>query len=216
MSSRFSRRAVFPGLGLLIMSSVLLSACASGGGSDVPGQAPAAVAAVPFAPATAVGPVSASVPSGKTSSAASASATSSRGPGETAPRSTAASTGAVSGTIYGVSDPALLSYSAAVQVQQLQAIKAMGVTSIRVDASWQVGQPTGPGSFDFTSLDQVVASLKQVGLSADLIIDQNTVLGCRSGGPRHLLGAAGLGLRLCHVGWGGCRKICELGRCKLL
>ena len=31
MSSRFSRRAVFPGLGLLIMSSVLLSACASGG-----------------------------------------------------------------------------------------------------------------------------------------------------------------------------------------
>ena len=216
MSSRFSRRAVFPGLGLLIMSSVLLSACASGGGSDVPGQAPAAIAAVPFAPATAVGPVSASVPSGKTSSAASASATSSRGPGETAPRSTAASTGAVSGTIYGVSDPALLSYSAAVQVQQLQAIKAMGVTSIRVDASWQVGQPTGPGSFDFTSLDQVVASLKQVGLSADLIIDQTPFWAAVAGAKGHLLGAAGLGLRLCHVGWGGCRKICELGRCKLL
>jgi hypothetical protein len=51
-------------------------------------------------------------------------------------------------------------------------MRAMGATSVRVDASWQVGQPDGPESFDFTSLDQVVASLQKAGMPVDLIIDQ--------------------------------------------
>ena len=50
-------------------------------------------------------------------------------------------------------------------------MKATGITSIRVDADWYGGQPDGPDSYDWTALDQVVASIQEVGLSADLIID---------------------------------------------
>ncbi len=64
-----------------------------------------------------------------------------------------------------------LGWSPAEQVQQLQAMKATGITSVRVDANWYGGQPDGPDSYDWTSLDQVVASIQEVGLSADLIID---------------------------------------------
>ena len=57
------------------------------------------------------------------------------------------------------------------QVQQLKAMKATGITSVRVDANWYGGQPNGPDSYDWTSLDQVVSSIDQVGLSVHLIID---------------------------------------------
>lgn len=176
MSRSISPCTVSPGFGLLVSSMVLLSACASGRGSDVPGYAPATAAS---ALATTASPVSAAVPSVKTSSPASAPGVSSRSASNivaTVPPAAADSVqGSVAGstgTVYGISDPALLSYPPAVQVQQLKAMKTIGVTSVRVEASWQVGQPEGPGEFDFTSLDQVVASLQKVGLSVDLVIDQ--------------------------------------------
>jgi beta-xylosidase len=50
-------------------------------------------------------------------------------------------------------------------------MKALGVTSVRVDASWYWGQPNGPGSFDWTVFDETVSSIQKAGLSADLIID---------------------------------------------
>jgi polysaccharide biosynthesis protein PslG len=75
------------------------------------------------------------------------------------------------GTVYGIADPDLLTQSAAVQVEQLTAMKAMGATSVRLDANWYWGQPNGPGSFDWRALDRVVASIRKVGLSADMIID---------------------------------------------
>ena len=50
-------------------------------------------------------------------------------------------------------------------------MKATGITSVRVDANWYGGQPDGPKSYDWASLDSVVASIQKVGLSADLIID---------------------------------------------
>ena len=75
------------------------------------------------------------------------------------------------GAVYGFSAPELLGWSSAEQVQQLKAMKATGITSVRVDANWYGGQPNGPDSYDWTSLDQVVSSIDQVGLSVDLIID---------------------------------------------
>ena len=73
--------------------------------------------------------------------------------------------------VYGVADPTLLNEPAATQVAQLKAMKAMGMTSVRVDANWYWWQPTGPGSYEWATLDQTMASIHQVGLSADLIID---------------------------------------------
>jgi polysaccharide biosynthesis protein PslG len=90
----------------------------------------------------------------------------------TTPFTSATSAAGSTNVVYGISDSILLSDSATEQVQQFKAMKAMGITSVRVDASWAKGQPDGPESFDFASLDQIVASLHKVGLSADLIIDQ--------------------------------------------
>jgi hypothetical protein len=73
--------------------------------------------------------------------------------------------------IYGISDPILITLSPTAQVKRLKAMKAIGITSVRVDASWYWGQPTGPDSYDWAPLDKVVTSIRAVGLSADLIID---------------------------------------------
>jgi hypothetical protein len=82
------------------------------------------------------------------------------------------SQGKHSAAVYGVADPALLNETASVQVAQLEAMKAMGITSVRLDANWYWWQPNGPGSsFDWVTLDQAMASIHEVGLSADLIID---------------------------------------------
>jgi polysaccharide biosynthesis protein PslG len=45
------------------------------------------------------------------------------------------------------------------------------MTSVRMDANWSWGQPSGPDSFDWTPFDQTVASIHEAGLSADFIID---------------------------------------------
>jgi hypothetical protein len=75
-------------------------------------------------------------------------------------------------TVYGVSDPTLLNEASSVQVQQLEAMKALGVTSVRLEANWYWGQPNGAGSrFVWTSIDRALASIRQAGLSADLVID---------------------------------------------
>jgi hypothetical protein len=79
--------------------------------------------------------------------------------------------GSPAATVYGFSAPELLGWSPTEQIRQLEAMKATGITSVRVDADWYGGQPDGPGSYDWTSLDQVVASIQKVGLAADLIID---------------------------------------------
>jgi hypothetical protein len=90
--------------------------------------------------------------------------------GTTAPAPIGAPAASATSTVYGVSDPDLLTQSAAVQVQQLEAMKAMGVTSVRLEANWYWGEPES-GTFNWAPLDGVVASIQQVGLSADLLID---------------------------------------------
>jgi hypothetical protein len=57
-----------------------------------------------------------------------------------------------------------------VQVQQLQQMKAMGMTTVRFDADWYYGEPSN-GTYDWRAFDQLMASIQHVGLSADMIID---------------------------------------------
>ena len=70
-----------------------------------------------------------------------------------------AQTRAAADCVFGVADPTLLNESASAQVAQLKAMKAMGITSVRVDANWYWWQPNGPDSFDWGTLDQAMASI---------------------------------------------------------
>lgn len=75
------------------------------------------------------------------------------------------------GRPYGISDPALLNETASAQTSQLAAMKAIGVNSVRVDASWAEVQPDGPGTFNWGQVDQAVNSILTAGMSVDLVID---------------------------------------------
>jgi hypothetical protein len=62
--------------------------------------------------------------------------------------------------------------SSAGQAQELDAMKAMGLTSVRVDISWYNIQFNGPDSYNWAPMDTTVAAIQNAGLTADLIIDQ--------------------------------------------
>jgi hypothetical protein len=74
-------------------------------------------------------------------------------------------------TQFGMADPGLLAESASTQAAQLAAMKAIGITEIRLDANWDWVQYGGPASFDWAQLDQAVASVRAAGMSVDLIVD---------------------------------------------
>jgi len=80
-----------------------------------------------------------------------------------------AGTGASLGV--GLADPDLVTETPAVQASQLAEMKAIGITSIRMDARWDLVQPDGPGTSDWANLDQAVRSVRAAGMSVDLIID---------------------------------------------
>jgi hypothetical protein len=71
----------------------------------------------------------------------------------------------------GIADPDLEAESPAVQASDLAAMKAIGITSIRLDANWDWVQYGGRGTFDWAQLDQVVKSVRAAGMSVDLIVD---------------------------------------------
>jgi len=73
--------------------------------------------------------------------------------------------------IFGMADPTLIGETTRAQTSQLAAMRAIGITSVRVDADWRWVQPVGPTTFDWTQLDQEVNSIRAVGMSVDLIID---------------------------------------------
>ena len=73
--------------------------------------------------------------------------------------------------IFGIADPDLIAEAVTAQASQLAAMRAIGITSIRVDADWSWVQPSGPRVFDWTKLDQEVRSIRAAGMSVDLIID---------------------------------------------
>jgi len=72
---------------------------------------------------------------------------------------------------FGIADPILLSESTSLLASQLAAMKAIGITSVRVDANWRMVQPVGAGTFNWTRLDRVVRSAHAAGMLVDLIID---------------------------------------------
>ena len=71
----------------------------------------------------------------------------------------------------GVAVPTLVAQTPAVQASWLAAMKAAGITSVRVDADWSWVQPVGPTKFDWTAIDQEVKAARAAGMSVDLIID---------------------------------------------
>lgn len=73
--------------------------------------------------------------------------------------------------VFGIADPDLITEPATRQAAQLADMKAIGITSVRLDADWAAVQPVGPGTFDWGHLDQVVRSVLAAHLSVDLIID---------------------------------------------
>ena len=64
----------------------------------------------------------------------------------------------------------LLGSDSSSQLQQLNQMKSMGMTTVRVDANWAGGEPS-QGNFDWSALDTIMASVHKVGMTADLIID---------------------------------------------
>jgi hypothetical protein len=72
---------------------------------------------------------------------------------------------------FGMTDPELITEPVSVQASQLAAMKAIGVTSIRLDANWAWVQYAGRKTFDWSMLDRVVKSIRAARMSADLIID---------------------------------------------
>jgi polysaccharide biosynthesis protein PslG len=152
--------------GLLTIGVIALTACAAGapagGGPTLatvprtPGTPGAPVVAGPLAIASVPAADRAKTPTPKPRAAARKPASAS-GPG---------------GVVFGIADGSLLSLSPAEQAQQLEAMKAMGITSVRVDASWYVTQVDGPDSYNWTPLDTAVSAIQRAGLTADLIIDQ--------------------------------------------
>jgi polysaccharide biosynthesis protein PslG len=71
----------------------------------------------------------------------------------------------------GVAEPDLVAKTPAAQASELAAMKAIGITSVRLDADWGGVQYAGRNSFSWTALDQVVASVRAAGMTVDLIID---------------------------------------------
>jgi hypothetical protein len=71
---------------------------------------------------------------------------------------------------FGISDPVLITQTAKMQADQLRAMKAVGISSVRVEANWSWIQPSGPGAFDWSQLDQEINSLRSAGMSVDLVI----------------------------------------------
>jgi hypothetical protein len=71
----------------------------------------------------------------------------------------------------GIAEPDLIAKSAKAQATELAAMKAIGITSVRLDADWGGVQYGGPATYDWQGLDQVITSVRAAGMSVDLIID---------------------------------------------
>jgi polysaccharide biosynthesis protein PslG len=72
---------------------------------------------------------------------------------------------------FGVADPALASESASNQAADLASMKAVGINAVRLDVNWNYIQSSGPNSYSWGWLDQVVASARAAGMSVDLIAE---------------------------------------------
>lgn len=165
MFRRPSRGLLLSKFGLLTIGVIALTAC----GAGAPAGGGPTLATVPPTPGTLGVPVTAaplaiaSLPATHKAKPAKPSASM---------RHSAVSVGTSGGIVFGIADGSLPSESTAQRAQELDAMKAMGLTSIRVDASWYNTQFNGPDSYNWTPLDTTVSAIRSAGLTADLIIDQ--------------------------------------------
>jgi hypothetical protein len=74
---------------------------------------------------------------------------------------------------FGISDPILINQTPKMQSTQLRAMKALGISSVRVEANWRSIQPSGREVFHWSQLDQEISSIRSAGagMSVDLVID---------------------------------------------
>jgi len=72
--------------------------------------------------------------------------------------------------VIGVSLPALVNQTPATQAAWLANLKSIGVNSIRIEADWAGISYAGPGTFDWSQLDQEVASIEAAGMSIDMVV----------------------------------------------
>jgi hypothetical protein len=91
---------------------------------------------------------------------------------------------AAGGKQMGIADPDLITKPAKVQASELAAMKAIGITSIRLDADWSIVQHAGAKSYSWGQLDQVVKSVRAAGMTADLIIDGTPAWAAKAGTSR--------------------------------
>jgi hypothetical protein len=166
MFHRPSRGLLLSKFGLLTIGVIALTACAAG----VPAAGGPTLATVPHT----ASPLGAPVAAGPLA-IASMPATTKPKPAKPKAASTThrpVSTASSSGVVFGIADGSIPSLSPAGQAQELDAIKAMGLTSVRVDASWYNTQFDGPDSYNWAPMDTTVSAIRSAGLTADLIIDQ--------------------------------------------
>ena len=167
MFSRFPWRFVLVGFFVLAVAIIvpLEFIGNSGNSAAIQALAPSAAPGV----STAASPTTASVPATVTAKKKKTAAATSAAASKSAAVPASAGSVAVPGR-WGFAAPELLGEPASMQVEELEGMKAMGVTSVRLDADWNEGQPTA-NSYYWLPLDTAMASIKKVGLAADLIID---------------------------------------------
>lgn len=85
-------------------------------------------------------------------------------------------------------DPLWVNQTGKVIAQQIAAMKAIGIGSVRIDANWRAVQPRGPRSFAWKVLDREVGLARAAHLSVTLIIDDCPTWAAISG-ARHRLWA---------------------------
>ena len=88
----------------------------------------------------------------------------------TLPATTTTTVPASNRPVIGVSIPNLLTEAPATQAAQLANMKSIGVTSVRIGADWAWISYAGQGTYDWTQLDQEVASVHAAGMSMDMVI----------------------------------------------
>ncbi len=72
--------------------------------------------------------------------------------------------------VIGVSIPDLLTEPAATQAAWLANLKSIGVDSVRIGADWEWISYAGPGTYDWSQLDQEVDAVRAAGMSIDMVI----------------------------------------------
>jgi hypothetical protein len=72
--------------------------------------------------------------------------------------------------VIGVSIPDLITEPPATQAAWLANLKSIGIDSVRIGADWEWISYAGPGTYDWSQLDQEVASVRAAGMSIDMVI----------------------------------------------